>query len=80
MREKLGEAVGGLVVARLLERAEEALRADELQKKKKEEAAAIKRMFELAHAMPTDTILEVPEPPKPTPGLFNRIFVKDASR
>ena len=33
MREKLGEAVGGLVAARLLERAEEALRADERRKK-----------------------------------------------
>ena len=36
MREKLGEAVGGLVAARLLERAEETLRADE--RRKKEEA------------------------------------------
>ena len=33
MREKLGEAVGGLVAARLLERAEETLRADERRKK-----------------------------------------------
>ena len=32
MREKLGEAVGGLVAARLLERAEETLRADERRK------------------------------------------------
>lgn len=36
MREKLGEAVGGLVAARLLERAEETPRADE--RRKEEEA------------------------------------------
>lgn len=32
IREKLGETVGGLVAARLLERAEETLRADERRK------------------------------------------------
>lgn len=32
MREKLGEVVGGLVAARLLERAEEYAKADELRK------------------------------------------------
>lgn len=32
MREKLGEAVGGLVAARLLERAEEHAKADERRK------------------------------------------------
>ena len=36
MREKLGEAVGGIVAARLLERAEEHAKADE--RRKKEEA------------------------------------------
>lgn len=41
MREKLGEAVGGLVAARLLERAEEALRADERRKKEEAEKAKI---------------------------------------
>lgn len=47
MREKLGEAVGGLVAARLLERAEETLRADE--RRKKEEVGkneAMKQMLE----------------------------------
>ena len=43
MREKLGEAVGGLVAARLLERAEETLRADERRKKSEE---ATEQMFE----------------------------------
>jgi len=33
MREKLGETVGGLVAARLLERAEEYVEADERRKK-----------------------------------------------
>lgn len=50
MREKLGEAVGGLVAARLLERAEETLRADE--RRKKEEAMkneAMKQMLEMAN-------------------------------
>lgn len=49
MREKLGEAVGGLVAARLLERAEETLRADE--RRKKEEAdrvEAFKQQAEMA--------------------------------
>lgn len=41
MREKLGEAVGALVAARLLERAEETLRADEKH-------AAVTQMLELA--------------------------------
>ena len=48
MREKLGEAVGGLVAARLLERAEETLRADE--RRKKEEAVkneSLKQALEL---------------------------------
>lgn len=49
MREKLGEAVGGLVAARLLERAEETLRADE--RRKKEEAENKAKIVEqmLAH-------------------------------
>ena len=108
MREKLGEAVGGLVAARLLERAEEALRADE--RRKKEEVVkneSLKQALELmksqhaarlstglagfqarvdayaqsahglADALPAGTILELPEPPKPSnPGLLNRIFGK----
>jgi len=41
MREKLGEAVGGLVAARLLERAEETLRADERRKKEEAEKAKV---------------------------------------
>lgn len=49
MREKLGEAVGGLVAARLLERAEETLRADERRKKEEDEKReAMKQMMELA--------------------------------
>ena len=45
MREKLGEAVGGLVAARLLERAEEHAKADE--RRKKEEAEKAKVMEQL---------------------------------
>lgn len=41
MREKLGEAVGGIVAARLLERAEETLRADERRKKEEAEKAKV---------------------------------------
>lgn len=49
MREKLGEAVGGLVAARLLERAEETLRADERRKKEAaDKAEAMKQMLEMA--------------------------------
>lgn len=39
MREKLGEAVGGLVATRLLECAEETLRANERRKKEEAEKA-----------------------------------------
>lgn len=49
MREKLGEAVGGLVAARLLERAEETLRADE--RRKKEEAEKAKVMEQMLESM-----------------------------
>ena len=45
MREKLGAAVGGLVAARLLERAEEHAKADE--RRKKEEAEKAKVMEQL---------------------------------
>ena len=45
MREKLGEAVGGLVAARLLERAEEHAKADE--RRKKEEAEVMKQLSEM---------------------------------
>ena len=86
MREKLGEAVGGLVAARLLERAEETIRADERRKKEEAEKREAyshrveleaQKMFGLARALPADTILEVPEVPKPyNPGLFNRILGK----
>lgn len=48
MRGKLGEAVGGLVAARLLERAEETLRADERRKEEDEKRAAVTQMLELA--------------------------------
>lgn len=49
MREKLGEAVGGLVAARLLERAEETIRADERRKKEEaEQREAMKQMLERA--------------------------------
>ena len=49
MREKLGEAVGGLVVARLLERAEETLRADERRKKEEaEKNEVMKQLLEIA--------------------------------
>lgn len=41
MREKLGEAVGGIVAARLLERAEEHAKADERRKKEEAEKAKI---------------------------------------
>ena len=47
MREKLGEAVGGLVAARLLERAEEILRADERRKEEDEKRAAMKQMLKM---------------------------------
>lgn len=49
MREKLGEAVGGLVAARLLERAEETLRADE--RRKKEEAEKNEAMNQMLESM-----------------------------
>lgn len=90
MREKLGEAVGGLVAARLLERAEETLRADERRKKEEAEKAKVmeqmtkvrsnhgpQKMLSLANALPAGTIIEVPEMPKPrNPGLLNRILGK----
>ena len=90
MREKLGEAVGGLVAARLLERAEETLRADERRKKEEAEKAKAmeqmskvrsnhgpQKMLSLANALPAGTIIEVPEMPKPhNPGLLNRILGK----
>lgn len=45
MREKLGEAVGGIVAARLLERAEEHAKADERRKKEEaDKAEAMKQM------------------------------------
>lgn len=70
MREKLGEVVGGLVAARLLERAEETLRADEHR-------VAVKQMFGLAHAGPPGAIFEVTELPKvQSPGFLNRILGK----
>lgn len=50
MREKLGEAVGGLVAARLLERVEETIRADERRKKEEaEKREAMKQMMEMAN-------------------------------
>lgn len=52
MREKLGEAVGGLVAARLLERAEGILRADERRKKQEDE-----KILGLARALPTGIAL-----------------------
>lgn len=87
MREKLGEAVGGIVAARLLERAEEHAKADERREKgEADKAEAMKQMMELAkmrsnvglaRALPAGTILEVPETPKPhNPGLLNRILGK----
>ena len=45
MREKLGEAVGGIVAARLLERAEEHAKADERRKKEEE---VMKQLLEMA--------------------------------
>ena len=49
MREKLGEAVGGIVAARLLERAEEHAKADERRKKEEaDKAEAMKQMLEMA--------------------------------
>lgn len=45
MREKLGEAVGGIVAARLLERAEEHAKADE--RRKNEEAEKVKAMGQM---------------------------------
>ena len=77
MREKLGEAVGGLVAARLLERAEETLRDDARRKNgEAEKREVMKQMMEmykaqvdletqkmlgLARALPVDTIFEVPD-------------------
>lgn len=49
MREKLGEAVGGLVAARLLDRAEETLRADE--RRKKEEGERVKAVEQMLESM-----------------------------
>lgn len=49
MREKLGEAVGGIIAARLLERAEEHAKADERRKKEEaDKAEAMKQMLEMA--------------------------------
>lgn len=66
MREKLGEAVGGLVAARLLERVEETLRADE--RRKKEEA-------EKAKVMGAGGIMMV-APPERQPSTFSRLLGK----
>lgn len=66
MREKLGEVVGELVAARLLDRAEDTLHADERWKKLealKREAVkheAVKQMLGLARALPAGTIPEAP--------------------
>lgn len=49
MREKLGEAVGGIVAARLLERAEETLHADARRKNgEAEKREVMKQMMEMA--------------------------------
>lgn len=54
MRERLGEAVGGLVAARLLERAEEAVRADERRKKEEgERVKAVEQMLAQRAARPS---------------------------
>lgn len=83
MREKLGEAVGELVAARLLERAEDAFHSDERWKKlevMKREAIkheTLKQVLGLARARPAGTILEAPEMPKlHSPGLPNHILGK----
>lgn len=84
MRGKLGETVGGLVAARLLERAEETLRADERKNAMEQMFGyqaqvdlAAKRMRYLANDPSVGTLSEVPEVPKPhNPGLLNRIFGK----
>lgn len=92
MREKLGEVVGGIVAARLLERAEEHAKADERRRKEEAEkrevmkqmnryavqaALEARQMSGLAHALSAGTILEVPEVPKPhNPGLLNHILGK----
>ena len=84
MRDKLGEAVGGIVAARLLERAEEALRADERRKEaeaEKDEAMKQMRAYQASGGLETQKlglagiILEVPEPPRPS-GFLNRILAK----
>lgn len=85
MREKLGEAVGGLVAARFLERAEETIRADERRKLEMAEMRnrvemEAQRALGLAHVLPAGTILEVPEMPNPySPGLLKRILGKATS-
>lgn len=67
MREKLGETVGGLVAARLLERADEVL-------KRRCEALYWGSQY---NAPPASTVIGVPETPKPhNPGLLNRILGK----
>jgi hypothetical protein len=79
MREKLGETVGGLVAARLLERAEETLRADEAHKRRCE---ALRKSQYTPHLglsidLPVGTSFDAPESPKPhNPGLLNRILGK----
>lgn len=84
MRGKLGETVGGLVAARLLERAEETLRADERKNAMEQMFGyqaqvdlAAKRMRYLANDPSVGIISEVPETAEPrNPGLLNRIFGK----
>jgi hypothetical protein len=57
MREKLGETVGGLVAARLLERAEETLRADE--RRKKEGAEMFEAMKQVLESMKTQRVVGI---------------------
>lgn len=78
MREKLGEAVGGLVAARLLERAEETLRADARRKNDKAQVGLeTQKMLGLARALPVGIIFEVPEMLEPhNLGLTNHILGK----
>lgn len=80
MREKLGEAVGGVVAARLIERAEEALRADERRKKEEVMKQALEAMKNQRAVGITSRLNEYRaqmEMPKPHgPGFLNHILGK----
>lgn len=78
MCEKLEETVGGIVAARLLERAEDNVRADERRKKEvAEKTELIHQHLELLRQKARIGVYRAPEPPKShNPGFLNRILGK----